>query len=271
MVVTTDSDGKYVYTTVTDESAPGHISTLNPIRYRGYYYDEDLELYYLQSRYYDAEIGRFINADTTGLLAVSSGDVTDKNLFAYCDNNPVNRHDNGGNVWETVFDLVSLGFSIYDVVKNPQDPWAWAGVIGDAVDLIPFVTGVGESIKAIKIARNTVETADTIHDSLKTIDNLSDVSSTLINKTPVIGKMDDLNKYIPKPNEFKLSDLLPYKGTPKRNWKQNSSVLRRFADGRPIKDISPYPMKNAGFLGAERNLLMNRGYEYLDGYWIKKE
>ena len=41
------------------------IATVNPFRYRGYYYDEEIELYYLQSRYYDASVGRFINGDTT--------------------------------------------------------------------------------------------------------------------------------------------------------------------------------------------------------------
>ena len=71
-------------------------------------------------------------------------------------------------------------------------------------------------------------------------------------------------------DELKIADYLPDKGTPKLNWKQNSGVLRKFADGRPIRDVSPYPMKQAGFLGAERNLLKNRGYEYVGGFWIKK-
>ena len=93
MVVTTDADGKYVYTTVTDESAPGHISTLNPIRYRGYYYDEDLELYYLQSRYYDSEIGRFINSDN---ITDSGAGVLGYNTYLYCGNNPVNSSDPSG-------------------------------------------------------------------------------------------------------------------------------------------------------------------------------
>ena len=50
--------------------------------------------------------------------------------------------------------------------------------------------------------------------------------------------------------------------------RQNSSVLRSFMDGRPIRDISPYPMEKAGILGAERELLIRRGYVYKDGYWI---
>ena len=62
----------------------------NPFRYRGYYYDTDLGMYYLNSRYYDSKICRFINADTY----VSTGQsLTGNNMFAYCDNNPVMRCD----------------------------------------------------------------------------------------------------------------------------------------------------------------------------------
>lgn len=57
-------------------------------------------------------------------------------------------------------------------------------------------------------------------------------------------------------------------GNPKANWNQNSGILRSVMnEGNPIKDVSPYPMNNAGFLGAERNLLQTRGWTYSDGYW----
>ena len=168
--------------TIISDTTSTHIATLNPFRYRGYYRDTDLGLYYLQSRYYDSEIGRFINADSTGLLAVSSGEITDKNLFSYCDNNPVTRVDVTGDVWETVFDLVSLGFSIYDVVKNPNDVWAWAGLVGDAIDLIPFVAGVGESIKIAKVAKNTLEISDDIYDSQKVVETVTEVTEKSQNK-----------------------------------------------------------------------------------------
>ena len=55
-------------------------------RYRGYYYDADLGLYYLNSKYYDSVVGRFISADNQ--LSTGS-DLTGLNLFAYCGNNPV--------------------------------------------------------------------------------------------------------------------------------------------------------------------------------------
>ena len=65
----------------------------NPIRYRGYYYDTETGLYYLQNRYYDPVVGRFINADS---LLGANGDLMPYNLYAYCSNNPVNMSDPTG-------------------------------------------------------------------------------------------------------------------------------------------------------------------------------
>jgi len=65
-----------------------HIGNINPLRYRGYYYDNETQLYYLNTRYYDPNTCRFLNADENP----ESGD----NLFAYCLNNPVNYSDYDG-------------------------------------------------------------------------------------------------------------------------------------------------------------------------------
>ncbi len=59
-------------------------------------------LYYLQSRYYDASIGRFINADSEEVITVTPTALTDKNLYSYCDNNPITRADDDGEFWITV-------------------------------------------------------------------------------------------------------------------------------------------------------------------------
>ena len=68
------------------------LGAVNPLRYRGYVYDTETGLYYLSSRYYNPVWGRFINADTAAVVAASPDKANwDKNLFAYCDNDPVNR------------------------------------------------------------------------------------------------------------------------------------------------------------------------------------
>ena len=128
------------------------LGKVQPFRYRGYVFDEETELYYNQSRFYNPSIARFVAADTTGVLTASLKSLTEKNLFAYCDNNPVMRKDIDGAFWDTFFDIVSLAVSVCEVIANPTDPWAWAGLAGDVVDLVPFVTGVGEVTRAVKAA-----------------------------------------------------------------------------------------------------------------------
>jgi RHS repeat-associated protein len=76
-----DAWGNIIYQTPNQT-----IGDINSFRYRSYYLDEDTGLYYLQSRYYDPEIGRFLSAD--GFFC-SVGDVLSHNAYAYCENNPV--------------------------------------------------------------------------------------------------------------------------------------------------------------------------------------
>ena len=79
--------------TVTDDRTSTHVGEKNPFRYRGYYYDDETGLYYLNARYYSPEFGRFISAD----VYVSTGQgVLGANMFAYCNNNPVMYADSSG-------------------------------------------------------------------------------------------------------------------------------------------------------------------------------
>ncbi|MDR1630581.1 MAG: DNRLRE domain-containing protein [Oscillospiraceae bacterium] len=88
VVSVTDANGN----AITDSS---HIGNRNPIRYRGYYYDIETGYYYLQSRYYNLEWGRFLNTDA---LFIAGSSLTGSNMFAYCLNNPVMLLDPSGNI-----------------------------------------------------------------------------------------------------------------------------------------------------------------------------
>ena len=100
------------------------IGSLNPFRYRSYYYDVETGFYYLQSRYYDPEVGRFINCDDVNYIGVTESAIS-YNPFAYCENEPINRKDSTGNYFISCFtqtwfvSLISLlvGSSI-DYKKN---------------------------------------------------------------------------------------------------------------------------------------------------------
>ena len=84
-------------------TATGELAEINPLRYRGYYYDSETGFYYLQSRYYDPEICRFINADS---YTSTGRGYLGYNMFAYCDNNPILYLDSSGEVAVTAIILI---------------------------------------------------------------------------------------------------------------------------------------------------------------------
>lgn len=182
---TYDAWGNVISATASNSS---DIVNLNPFRYRSYYYDEEIGLYYLNTRYYDAKLHRFLNIDNIAVIGATPEGLTDKNLYAYCDNNPVMRSDDGGQFWDTLFDVVSLASSVIEVVANPYDPWAWAGLAGDVIDLVPFVSGVGEVTRAVKVTKNVAEVADDIHDTTKAVDNTIDTYKALKKANKGTGK-----------------------------------------------------------------------------------
>ncbi|MGN0556889.1 MAG: RHS repeat-associated core domain-containing protein [Acutalibacteraceae bacterium] len=157
-----DSWGKVL--SVTDGNgnpitAKDNIGHVNPIRYRGYYYDTDTGLYYLKSRYYDPEIGRFINADDTEVLDVDAESLLHYNLFAYCWNNPMNMSDDEGYLpWFVASALCGALFDtaaylIGSAISGQKITWAGLGkaaLIG-AISGVAF-GAVGKGVKALTTA-----------------------------------------------------------------------------------------------------------------------
>ena len=128
--------------TVYDSSAkvltdPTSIANLNPLRYRGYYYDAETGFYYLQSRYYDPAICRFINADT--FATTDANGFLSANMFAYCENNPVGNSDSEGE-----FPIQVVAAAVSGVV-NLATSWASAKATGQTFTFldgaVAFVAG----------------------------------------------------------------------------------------------------------------------------------
>ena len=99
-IIDADGNAKVQYTydawgTILSISGPmaDTLGAVNPLTYRGYVYDAETDLYYVSSRYYDPEIGRFINTDS--LVSTGQG-IISNNMFAYCLNNPVLYLDKSG-------------------------------------------------------------------------------------------------------------------------------------------------------------------------------
>lgn len=126
----------------------------NPYRYCGEYYDKETDTIYLRARYYQPYLERFLTRDTY------TGDEEDSlslHLYTYCGNDGVNRVDPSGNIWETIFDIVSLGDSIYSMCTNPS--WENAGyLLWDAASLIPGVPGS----YVAKVPAKTAKVAKTV-------------------------------------------------------------------------------------------------------------
>ncbi|MCL1888483.1 MAG: Gfo/Idh/MocA family oxidoreductase, partial [Kiritimatiellaeota bacterium] len=109
-------------------TATGDLAGYNPIRYRGYYWDDETGMYYLHTRYYNPQWGRFLNADC---MLVAGNALTATNMYAYCNGNPVMLTDPNGD-WAILEQLMGtvIGFAAetFDAVKRALDSL----VAGDA-------------------------------------------------------------------------------------------------------------------------------------------
>ncbi|MBI6871798.1 RHS repeat-associated core domain-containing protein [Clostridium aciditolerans] len=128
-----------------DGSLKDTVGVKNPYKYRGYRYDTETGLYYLNARYYNPELGRFINADSLGGKV---GELLSHNVFAYCTNNPVNLDDPSGcssfwgKIWESTKMIAS---KVAEAVKKvtqfitPSTSTKAAGLIATVIVSYKFV------------------------------------------------------------------------------------------------------------------------------------
>lgn len=121
------------------------IGEQNPIRYRGYYYDTETGLYYLNSRYYDPETGRFISAD----VQAENG-----NLYAYCQNDPVNLTDESGylsKLWKRIIKIaIGVVATVAAVAITVATGGAALPVVGGVIASTLISGGIAAGVTALQ-------------------------------------------------------------------------------------------------------------------------
>ena len=137
-----------------------NIGDLNPFRYRSYYYGQETGYYYLNSRYYDSNVGRFINSDEISNLGVNN-DVQSLNVYAYCANNPIHRYDEAGDVWDVILFGAIVGFGSQIITNALEgEPW-YKDVVGATVGgaVSTFAGGLGGIMfgNAVSVSLNYME------------------------------------------------------------------------------------------------------------------
>lgn len=139
------------------ETTSYDVANANPIRYRGYYYDDDTGLYYCNARYYSPKWRRFISPDDTAYLSPES--VNGLNLYCYCNNDPVNYCDPSGRlaislamiglIVGAVIGAAAGGVAAYSIAKNQGAEgwdlfgWTMAGIVGGGIVGGALGAGVG--------------------------------------------------------------------------------------------------------------------------------
>jgi len=140
----------YVYDSwgnIKDTKGDTTVRELNPIRYRGYVYDTETSLYYLQSRYYDPFTGRFLNADDFTYTSLT-GSVLSSNLYSYCENNSVNNIDNSG--YSTLSIILNIAGMILSYASL-FSPWKWFKIIAS------IAIGVASAVITIRDYNNQIK------------------------------------------------------------------------------------------------------------------
>jgi RHS repeat-associated protein len=190
------------------------IGKYNSFRYRSYMYDTEINMYYLTSRYFNPQIGRFINSD--GIMG-EVGDILSSNMFAYCENNPVMFSDPSGYILDTILDVGFILLDIY-ILFSHHGYRDWRNWVALGTDIlfaaIPFVTGggqfvklvdvgddlsdfskvtvIGESMRRVETVSQFVNASDNIYGGFKAYDRLKDIKHGGKILADVFGKSSNI-------------------------------------------------------------------------------
>ncbi|MDC7243330.1 MAG: RHS repeat-associated core domain-containing protein [Sphaerochaetaceae bacterium] len=170
-----DIDSELGYSTLAD---------INPYRYRGYRYDSEISMYYLNSRYYNPEVGRFLNSDR---VLGQQGNILSSNIFIYCQNNPIMLSDSQGDIprWFKAALTITLCVAVVAVAVASIPLTGGVGTVG-ATMAITYAIGTVSNVAEVAVAQYKKSKGDG--------DEGSDVWDDIVDST--FNNLDDI--FIPK-------------------------------------------------------------------------
>ena len=268
------------------------IATLNPFRYRSYYFDEETGLYYLQSRYYDPELGRFISADSIAYLDPET--LGGLNLYAYCGNNPVMAADSDGTLPEWL-KWLGIGLAVIGallvvaavtVLTAGVGTTVLAGTLAGAVihgaavgTLIGAGVGVvaggliggattGWSVEGILVGMGIGFGAGAIIGAI-----VGGFSGAATYTTPSGLKLKDINQAVNQ--VFKDSNKINHIMQPKHNLPGSIKAVKKLMKKTLIHgSISPYKSIQSAFwkvVGSEVTFKIIEGILRISDMWIRRK
>lgn len=277
---TTPIEAAYQYDAFGIQKSENTPEIYNPYQYNGKYVDDETDLYYLNARYYNPEIGRFIQEDT---YHGNTKNISTLNLYNYCGSNPVAYEDPSGHAWETVFDVASLALSAYDFIKKPNLVNGLFLAWDVAALVVPFVPGsyVAKGIKlvakGVKYAAKALKTVSKSAKIAKTIDRASDAvryvkkAKSAYESAQAAAKAVEKKRQLLKvANENKIADLVKSlsKTTPNKTQKftQESAEQLFKANKLPQQKHHFLTNKNSSYTSQFEDVVGKYGLN-LDESW----
>ena len=162
---------------------PNHIANINPFRYRGYYYDTETGWYYLNTRYYDPNVGRFLSPDT---ILGANGGLLGYNLYAYCNNNPVMFADPSGNFATALQNAIQAARDTLQATSaNPQMSLIAAGsVLISGLIVALFGGDIADIVDDMKAQRAEREAKRAAEAAARELEIALEIAKAELNKVP---------------------------------------------------------------------------------------
>ena len=257
------------------------IATINPFRYRSYYYDTETGFYYLHSRYYDPAVGRFINADDVRILATNAT-IGSFMLYSYCSNSPIMDSDESGySPIQMAFALIGAiaGVFLGDYVARslgyfPNKGSFWnrstywvirAGVIIGGAVIGWFAASVLTAILKGFIFSNTKLIASTPLWVYRFLGIATGAGSVVLGKYPLYVQLaEKLGSSI-----FQIATSVWKSMSASAQWAANKAFLDKIIEsGQKITlQTNAYSSKVTGWFEREIQYLLEHGYKIIEGGW----